>query len=219
MSATGHSTFFCKIRQIPLSHFQPLDSVSFVVAENIYVSVADEFLRLVGGVDHYRCCGRGGGCINANNTAKIFPHVRRLIQSNRPFGYIQGAGILVNSTEHITSNRLRCCGIIIYRCQTAATKESLLSNACHAVGDGDRSQTGAITESPISNAHHAVADGNRGQLQKVKALSPMLVTLLGMVTEVRLLQPSKANSPMLVTLYVWLLYVTDEGISAEVKPL
>ena len=35
--------------------------------------------------------------------------------------------------------------------------------------------------------------------QLEKASLPMLVTLLGMVTEVKLLQPAKASSPMLVT--------------------
>ena len=45
-------------------------------------------------------------------------------------------------------------------------------------------------------------------LQSSKALSPMLVTLFGMVTEVKPLQPRKAYSPMLVTLL---------GIVTEVK--
>ena len=47
-------------------------------------------------------------------------------------------------------------------------------------------------------------------LHSAKAHSPMLVTLLGIVTEVKLLQLRKASSPMLVTLL---------GISREVKPL
>ena len=47
-------------------------------------------------------------------------------------------------------------------------------------------------------------------LQSMKAYSPMLVTLLGIVTEVKLLQPSKAPHPMLVTLL---------GIVTEVRLL
>ena len=47
----------------------------------------------------------------------------------------------------------------------------------------------------------------------------MLVTLLGMVTEVKLLHLAKAGTPMLVTLYEILLYVTEEGMLAVVKPL
>jgi hypothetical protein len=43
----------------------------------------------------------------------------------------------------------------------------------------------------------------------------MLVTLEGMVTEVRPEQFSKALSPMLVTLYVVPLYTKDEGIVTE----
>ena len=43
----------------------------------------------------------------------------------------------------------------------------------------------------------------------------MLVTLLGMVTEIRPLQPKKAQSPMLVTLYVLLLKIMDSGIATE----
>ena len=38
-------------------------------------------------------------------------------------------------------------------------------------------------------------------VQVEKASFPMVVTLLGMVTEVRLLQPEKATFPMLVTLF------------------
>ena len=45
--------------------------------------------------------------------------------------------------------------------------------------------------------------------QPEKASSPMLVTLLGMVTEVRLLQSRKASEPMLVTLF---------GMVTEVRP-
>ena len=47
-------------------------------------------------------------------------------------------------------------------------------------------------------------------VQPEKALIPMLVTLLGIVTEVKPVQPEKALIPMLVTLL---------GISIEVKPL
>mgnify|MGYP003327605298 CR=1 FL=1 len=47
-------------------------------------------------------------------------------------------------------------------------------------------------------------------VQPEKAEPPMLVTLLEMVTEVRPLQPLKADCPMLVTLL---------GIVTEVKPL
>ena len=44
----------------------------------------------------------------------------------------------------------------------------------------------------------------------MNALSPMLVTLAGMVMEVRLLQPSNAQLPMLVT---------PSGMVMEVRPL
>ena len=46
-------------------------------------------------------------------------------------------------------------------------------------------------------------------LQEAKAASPMLVTLLGIVTLVKPLQPEKTLSPMLVTLL---------GIVTPVKP-
>ena len=48
------------------------------------------------------------------------------------------------------------------------------------------------------------------RLQSSKAPSPMLVTLLGIVTEVKLLQYAKVLLPMLVTLL---------GMVIEVKPL
>ena len=47
-------------------------------------------------------------------------------------------------------------------------------------------------------------------LQPAKAPSPILVTELGIVTEVRPLQPKKAYSPILVT---------EFGIVTDVKPL
>ena len=47
-------------------------------------------------------------------------------------------------------------------------------------------------------------------LQPEKADLPMLVTLSGMMTEVKLLQPEKAHQPMRVTL---------SGMVTEVKPL
>ena len=48
--------------------------------------------------------------------------------------------------------------------------------------------------------------------QPEKALLPMLVTELGMVTEVRPEQPEKALLPMLVTEYVFPLYEILSGI-------
>ena len=47
-------------------------------------------------------------------------------------------------------------------------------------------------------------------LQSSKALLPILVTELGIVTEVRPLQPAKAKSPILVT---------ELGIVTEVRPM
>ena len=41
--------------------------------------------------------------------------------------------------------------------------ESTTSNACYAVGDGDRGEVGAIFESLISNTRYAVGDGDRGE--------------------------------------------------------
>ncbi len=49
-------------------------------------------------------------------------------------------------------------------------------------------------------------------VQPEKAQFPMLVTLLGIVTEVKPLQLEKALFLMLVTLYDTELYVTEEGI-------
>ena len=46
-----------------------------------------------------------------------------------------------------------------------------------------------------------------------KALYPILVTELGIVTEVRLLQSSKASSPILVTEYYEFSKVIDSGIT------
>ena len=60
--------------------------------------------------------------------------------------------------------------------------ESIVSNGCDAVGNGYRGQTAAIIESIFINACDAVGNGYRG------AYLLMLVTLLGMVTEVKLLQ-------------------------------
>ena len=48
--------------------------------------------------------------------------------------------------------------------------------------------------------------------QPEKAKSPMLVTLLGIVMDVRLEQPEKAASSMLVTRYLTSEIVTVEGM-------
>ena len=52
-------------------------------------------------------------------------------------------------------------------------------------------------------------------LQPRKALLPMLVTELGIVTDVKPVQKEKANSPMLVTEYDAPSYVIDSGILIE----
>ena len=44
-----------------------------------------------------------------------------------------------------------------------AITESIQSNACYAIRDGDRGKGGAISESPISNGLDAVRDGDRGE--------------------------------------------------------
>ena len=44
-----------------------------------------------------------------------------------------------------------------------AITESIQSNACYAIRDGDRGERGAISESPISNGRDAVRDGDRGE--------------------------------------------------------
>ena len=55
-------------------------------------------------------------------------------------------------------------------------------------------------------------------LQPQKASSPMLVTLLGIVTEVKLLQSLKASLPIPVTVYVTDLYTMEDWMFAVVKP-
>ena len=50
-----------------------------------------------------------------------------------------------------------------HACQTGATPESRLSNACDAVGNGDARWTGAIIESIISNAGDACGVGDACQ--------------------------------------------------------
>ena len=62
----------------------------------------------------------------------------------------------------------------------------------------------SYTELPLSTTMVAIC----GQLENAK--SPMLVTLLGIVTEVKPVHPENAAPPMLVTLL---------GILTEVKPL
>jgi hypothetical protein len=49
-------------------------------------------------------------------------------------------------------------------------------------------------------------------VQTANAASPMLVTLLGMVMEIRLEQPEKADSPIPVTVYLTPPVVTVTGI-------
>ena len=74
-------------------------------------------------------------------------------------------------------------------------RESSFSDGCHAVGDGDGGrQAAAIRESITADGGHAVGDGDGCQAAAfLESKVPMDVTLLGMVTEVRPMQPSKAS--------------------------
>ena len=47
--------------------------------------------------------------------------------------------------------------------EAAAIIESLVSNACHTLGDGDGFEATAIIESLVSNACHTLGDGDGGQ--------------------------------------------------------
>ena len=46
--------------------------------------------------------------------------------------------------------------------QTAATRESIISNACDAIGNCNRGQTAAILESILPNACDAIGDSQLG---------------------------------------------------------
>ena len=63
------------------------------------------------------------------------------------------------------------------------TKCSII-NARHAVRDGDRLKAATIRKGIFPNACHAVRDGDRLKAATtINAKSPMLVTLLGIVTD------------------------------------
>ena len=47
--------------------------------------------------------------------------------------------------------------------QAAASRESIIADACHAVGDGDGGQTATARESRTADARHAVGEGDGGQ--------------------------------------------------------
>lgn len=48
-------------------------------------------------------------------------------------------------------------------CQAAAIIESIIADARHAVGEGDGGQAAAARDSILADARHAVGDGNGGQ--------------------------------------------------------
>ena len=47
--------------------------------------------------------------------------------------------------------------------QAGATREGTNTDACHAVGDGDRGQAGAIIEGIVADACHTIGNGDGGQ--------------------------------------------------------
>ena len=55
-----------------------------------------------------------------------------------------------------------CAGVVNVG-QTGATRESIITDGGHAVGDDDLGQTGAIRESVLTDGGHTVADRNGGQ--------------------------------------------------------
>ena len=82
---------------------------------------------------------------------------------------------------------------IVTLVRLAAAIEGIIPDAGDAVGNRHTRQAGTAKERIIPDAGDAV--GNRHIRQAgatAKASSPMLVTLLGIVTLVRLVQPSKA---------------------------
>ena len=46
--------------------------------------------------------------------------------------------------------------------------ECIISNARHAIGDGDRGKAGAATERIISNARHTIGDGDGGKARAIR---------------------------------------------------
>ena len=84
--------------------------------------------------------------------------------------------------------------------QAGATIERARPDAGDAVGDRDAGQAGATSERIVPDAGDAVGDCDAGQAgAATERLVPMLVTLLGIVTLVRLCSPERL-APMLVTL-------------------
>ena len=83
--------------------------------------------------------------------------------------------------------------------QAGAVRERLVPDAGDAVGNRDAGEAAAI-ERIVPDIGDAVAYRDAGQAGAVmNAPSPMLVTLLGIVTLVRLVQAENASSPMLMT--------------------
>ena len=91
---------------------------------------------------------------------------------------------------------------IVTLVRLAADRERTVPDAGDAVGDRDVGQAGAAIERTVPDAGDAVGDRDAGQAWSNNRthMSPMLVTLLPIVTLVRLVQSENAESPMLVTL-------------------
>jgi len=67
--------------------------------------------------------------------------------------------------------------------------EGPVSDGGDAVGDGDAGEVGAAIERRLPDGGDAVGDGDRGEAgAAIERRAPIVVTLSGMVTEVRLVQ-------------------------------
>jgi hypothetical protein len=83
--------------------------------------------------------------------------------------------------------------------QAAAELKRIVSNRRDIVGNHDSGQTKAQWERKIRYIGDALRDCDAGQEQEENASLP--VTLSGILTLVRFVQPKKAAPPMLVTVF------------------
>ena len=96
------------------------------------------------------------------NIPEVLPNIRCLVRLYAFCRNIKRNGF-VNIIENIRTKSWRSDRFAGNRGQTAATIESLMSNACDAIGNLNRGQTAAIRESLFSNAGDAIGNCHRGQ--------------------------------------------------------
>ena len=99
-----------------------------------------------------------------NNILKFSPSSGRFVCICRPFGHIQGGGIISRRTK---SCPCTCLGrrwiFAVHRSQASTVRKGISTDICYVAWYGNRCQSNTIAKGNRTNICHAVRNWHRGQ--------------------------------------------------------